>query len=207
MSSGACRRTIAADVRAATARERCSARRRAGSPGRRSTSVDAVAARHDRRLDEVHRRRADEAGDEQVRAARRRAAAACRSAAARRAHHGDAVAHRHRLDLVVRDVDRRRLEVALELARSPRASGRAASRRGSRAARPSGTPAARARSRGPSRRAGAGRRRAPSACGEVRREVEQLRRPGCTRSSITAASARLRIRSPKAMFSATVMCG
>ena len=30
------------------------------------------------------------------------------------AHHGDAVAHRHRLDLVVRDVDRRRPEPALE---------------------------------------------------------------------------------------------
>ena len=30
------------------------------------------------------------------------------------AHHGDAVAERHRLDLVVRDVDRRHLEVALE---------------------------------------------------------------------------------------------
>ena len=31
------------------------------------------------------------------------------------AHDGDAVAHRHRLDLVVRDVDRRRAELALEL--------------------------------------------------------------------------------------------
>ena len=30
-------------------------------------------------------------------------------------HHRDAVAHRHRLDLVVRDVDRRRLQLALEL--------------------------------------------------------------------------------------------
>ena len=31
------------------------------------------------------------------------------------AHHRDAVAHRHRLDLVVRHVDRRRLELLLEL--------------------------------------------------------------------------------------------
>ena len=76
------------------------------------------------------------------------------------AHDRHAVAHRHRLGLVVRDVERRRLRAAGGASPGTRASRRAASRRGSRAARPSGTRPARGRSRGPSRRAAAGRRRA-----------------------------------------------
>ena len=68
----------------------------------------------ERRLDEVHRRAADEAADEEVDRAvvellRRRDLLQLALA-----HDGDAVAHRHRLDLVVRDVDRRHAEVALE---------------------------------------------------------------------------------------------
>ena len=50
--------------------------------------------------------------------------------------HGDAVAHRHRLDLVVRDVDRRDAEAALQRRRSACGSARAAWRRGWTAARP-----------------------------------------------------------------------
>ena len=54
--------------------------------------------------------------------------------------HGDAVAERHRLDLVVGDVDHRRARAAAAARRSRRASGRAAWRRGSTAARRAGTP-------------------------------------------------------------------
>ena len=68
------------------------------------------------RLEHVHRRAADEAGDEQVdrvvvQLLRRRHLLQLALA-----HHRHAVAHRHRLDLVVRDVDRGHVEVVLELA-------------------------------------------------------------------------------------------
>jgi hypothetical protein len=62
------------------------------------------------RLDEVHRGRADERRDEQVRRVREqrlRRVALLQHAAA---HDRDAVAERHRLDLVVRHVDRRDAE-------------------------------------------------------------------------------------------------
>ena len=68
----------------------------------------------ERRLDHVHRRTADEAADEEVDRAvveRLRVGDLLKLALA---HDRDAVAHRHRLDLVVGDVDRRRLERALE---------------------------------------------------------------------------------------------
>ena len=55
------------------------------------------------------------------------------------AHDGDPRPHRHRLDLVVRDVHRRRRRARAAGRRSRPASRRAAARRGSRAARPSGT--------------------------------------------------------------------
>ena len=66
------------------------------------------------RLEHVHRRAADEAADEEVdrvvvQLLRRRHLLQLALA-----HHGDAVAHRHRLDLVVRDVDRGHAEVVLE---------------------------------------------------------------------------------------------
>ena len=68
----------------------------------------------DRRFDHVHRRRADEAAHEEVDGAlveilRRRDLLELALA-----HHRDAIAHRHRLDLVVRDVDRRDPELVLE---------------------------------------------------------------------------------------------
>ena len=113
---------------------------------------------------EVHRRRADERRDENVDRVvvelGRRADLLEHAVA----HHGDPVAHRHRLDLVVRDVDRRRLRAGAAVAGSRRASARAASRRGSRAARPSGTPPARARSRVRAQRAGADHPRVRAAC-------------------------------------------
>ncbi len=69
----------------------------------------------DGRLDEVHRRRADEAGDEEV--------ARLLVQGLRRVdledvpvpHDGDALAQRHRLDLVVGDVHRRDAELLMEL--------------------------------------------------------------------------------------------
>ena len=73
----------------------------------------AVLAR-DAPLDEVHRGRADEAADEEVHGMlvellRRRDLLQLALA-----HDGDPVTHRHRLDLVVRDVDRRHAELVLQ---------------------------------------------------------------------------------------------
>ena len=81
------------------------------------------------------------------------------------AQHRDPVAHRHGLDLVVGDVERRRPGTRAAARGSRRASDRAAWRRGWTAARPSGRPRRCGRWRGPSPPAAAGRRRAPSACG------------------------------------------
>ncbi len=74
------------------------------------------AAVGERRLDEVHRRRADEGGDEEVRGLLVDLERRPHLLELAVLHDGDAVAHRHRLDLVVRDVDRRRLQAVLELA-------------------------------------------------------------------------------------------
>ncbi len=68
-----------------------------------------------RSLDEVHRRRADEARDKNV--------VGIVVDFIRRAelldlalvHDGDAVGQRHRLDLVMRHIDRRRLKLALDV--------------------------------------------------------------------------------------------
>ncbi len=74
---------------------------------------ETAAALGELRLHEVHRRAADEARDEEVRGPvedHLRIAGLLQHAVA---HHGDAVAHRHRLHLVVRDVDRRHAQLAL----------------------------------------------------------------------------------------------
>ena len=68
----------------------------------------------DRRLDHVHRRRADEASDEQVDRPLVELLGRRHLLQLALAHHGDAVAHRHRLDLVVRHVDGRHAEVVLQ---------------------------------------------------------------------------------------------
>ena len=80
-----------------------------------ATAVMPPLPRLERRLDEVHRRAADEAGDEEVQRPVVELLRRCDLLQLALAHHGDAVAHRHRLDLVVRDVDGGRAEVALEL--------------------------------------------------------------------------------------------
>ncbi len=85
--------------------------RRLAEPDRPRSGHEAAA-----KAEEVHRRRADEVGDEQ----RRRPVVDL----ARRAelldhalvHHGDPVGHRHRLELVVGDVDRGGAEAVVQVA-------------------------------------------------------------------------------------------
>ena len=91
----------------------------------------------------------------------------------------------------------------MQRARARRASARGASRRGSRAARPSGTPSARARSRGPSRRAGAGRRRAAAGRRSSSVVEAEHRAPPRRRAARSPAFGVLRSFRPKAMFSRT----
>ena len=82
---------------------------RAGDRGERAVRL------LERRLEHVHRRRADEPADEEVDrlvVERLRVGDLLQLALA---HDRDAMAHGHRLDLVVRDVDRRHAEVVLEL--------------------------------------------------------------------------------------------
>ena len=110
-------------------------------------------------------------------------------------HHRDPVAQRHRLDLVVRDVDRRRAANARAGSRARRASRPGASRRDSRAARPSGTPPAHGRSRGPSRRAAAARPRAPPAAGRATPPAAAAARPA-RRAPPSPASPRRRTLRP-----------
>ena len=116
---------------------------------------------------QVHRRRADEGGDE----SRRRLLVDVERIAdlldLAAVHHHENVGQRHRLELVVGDVDRGRAAAAAAVCGSRRAWRCAAWRRGSTAARRTETPSAAARWRGPWRRAGAGRRRAAAACGRA----------------------------------------
>ena len=114
----------------------------AATPGRRVPATRAPP-RAGLERQQVHRRRADEARDEQV--GRRlveldRRAVLLDAPGVEQQH---AIGHRHRLDLVVRDVHHRDAELALQRADLRRACRRAAARRGSTAARPSGTPASR----------------------------------------------------------------
>ena len=121
-------------------------------------------------------------------------------------HHRHPMAEGHRLDLVVGDVDRGRRRGRAAAGRSRRASARAAWHRGWTAARPSGTPAARARSPGPSRPAGAGRRTGCAACGPGTRY-----RPSSARSLLdpprNSGFGTLRSCRPKPMLSRTLRCG
>ena len=66
-------------------------------------------------LDEVHRRRADECGDEEVVRARVQLGGAVALQDVAVPHDRDTLAQRHRLGLVVRDVDRRHAEPRVEL--------------------------------------------------------------------------------------------
>ena len=132
-------------------------------PGRRSPS----------KRQEVHRRRADEVGDEHR---RRPVVDLLRPAELLDdavVHHDDLVAHLHRLELVVGDVDRGRAHPVVQRAQLARPCARGTRRRARRAARPSGSTWARARWRGRARRAGGrrrrGRRRGGRGCGSMPR--------------------------------------
>ena len=70
---------------------------------------------HELSLHEIHRGRADEAADENVERTVVELLGRRHLLQLALAHDRDAIAHRHRLDLVVRDVDRRHADVALEL--------------------------------------------------------------------------------------------
>ena len=69
----------------------------------------------DRRLVQVHRRRADEAGDEARRRAPEHLVGRADLLDIAVAHDDDAVGQRHRLDLVVGDVDHRRSHLGVQL--------------------------------------------------------------------------------------------
>ena len=81
----------------------------AGEPGVAAHSLHEVGGH------EVHRGRADEPGHEDVDRLRVELLRGADLLEHAELHHRDPVAHRHRLDLVVGHVDRRRLEPALEL--------------------------------------------------------------------------------------------
>ena len=195
-------------------------RRSARKPGRASPAIrgarpivcDPICDRavspptRDARLVEVHRRRPDERGDEHVGRVVVQVLRRVDLLQVAVLEHGDAVAHRHRLDLVVGDVDGGDAEVALQARRSRRASARAAWRRGSTAARPSGTPPAGARSPGPSPPAGAGRRRAGPACGRGTARARGSP-PPCGPGVSISSFGTLASLSAKPMLSYTVMCG
>ena len=137
------------------------AQARGGSPRTRRFRPATVC------LDEIHRRGADEGGDEQVRRLVVQVLRGVHLLDPSVPHHRHPLAERQRLDLVVRHVDRRSRRAARAGARAPRASPPGASRRGSTAARPSGRPRAHARSPAPSPRAGADLRRARRADGRA----------------------------------------
>ena len=117
--------------------------------------------------EEIHARRADEAGDEQIGRMvvelERRADLLDHAGA----QHDDAVGKRHRLDLVVRDEDHRRAEPAVQLVDlHPHLHAELGVEIGERLVEEEDA-AARARWRGRWRRAGAGRRRAVRAGGRA----------------------------------------
>ena len=77
--------------------------------------LEVAVAPDELRLDQIDRRRADEAGDELVDRLVVEHLRRVYLLQVSRVHDGDAVAHRHRLDLVVGDVDRRHAQSPLEL--------------------------------------------------------------------------------------------
>ena len=129
----------------------------------------AVALGLDPGVQQVHRRAREEAGDEGV---GRIAVDLHRRADLDDAavlHDADALAHGHRLDLVVGDVDDRAAEPAVQLDQLGAHDGCAAWHRGWTAARRAGRPPARGSAPGRAPRAGAGRRTARAACGPAAR--------------------------------------
>ena len=99
-------------------------------------------------------------------------------------HHGDARGQRHRLDLVVGDVDDRRAEPLVQLLDlGAHLDAQLGVEVGERLVEQEEL-ADRAPARGPSRRAGAGRRRAGRACGRAAARSAAASRPASTASSL-----------------------
>ena len=96
------------------ARAACARAREAASAGRRCEGEPA-RRRSRRAREQVHRRVADEARDEDVRRLLVELARRGDLLDAAAVEHGDAMAERHRLDLVVRDVEHRRAGPSLEI--------------------------------------------------------------------------------------------
>jgi len=97
-----------------TAAQRFGFRRRHAHPHAGRYRPQRVLGPFQRNADEIHRRRADEAGDEAV--GRPLVELERRAHLLHHAvlHHHHAIAERHRLDLVMRDVDRRGLEALVQ---------------------------------------------------------------------------------------------
>ena len=81
----------------------------AGIGGRAAPAADDLG------IEEVHRRRSDEAGDEEIVRTLVKILRCVQLLELSRAHHGDAIAHRHRLDLVVRHIDGGATKTLMEL--------------------------------------------------------------------------------------------
>ena len=152
-----------------------STRRSRSVPSRRSSAGKAIVL-----ADEARRRRRSPA-------LRRAVAGAATCWIRPLVKHGDAVRHRQRLGLVVRDVDDGDAEPVVQVPQSRAASARAAACRARRAARPSAPAGARTPARAPARPAAAGRRRAAPAGVAPRPSSRTMSSARCTRVSISAA--------------------
>ena len=172
-------------------------------PPRRPPSTDALDQHP---LDQVHARAAEEAGHERVGRPGVEVLGRGHLLELPVAHHGDAVAHRHGLDLVVGDVERGGAEAALQLddvgpglhpQRGIEVGERLVHQEDQRA---------RARWPGPGPPAGAGHPRAGPACGRAGRPAR-----ACSAASLTLVArsslSTPRWRSGNSMFLATVRCG
>ena len=105
------------DLASDVALERGSSCQRVVSQGQRvlaQLNREAAVAPLDAGFDQVHRGGADEAADEEIHRSLVQLLWRRHLLDLAFPHHGDAIAHRHRLDLVVRDVDRRHAELGLQ---------------------------------------------------------------------------------------------
>ncbi len=156
---------------------------------------------------EIHRGAADEAGYEHVGGRLVDLARGADLSDTAGVHDDDAVGERHRLDLVVRDIDRGDAEPRRAAAATPCASGCEAWRRGWRAARRRGTLRACARWHGRSPRAVAGHRRAPPACVRDIRSRPSISATDSRRARFISSRGVFFSFSAMPMFSRTVLCG
>ena len=177
--------------------------RRGSGPAHPALHPEAFAELGDRAGNRVHRRAADEAGHEQVGGTRVHVLRRADLLQHALLHHGDAVPHGHGLDLVVRDVDDRRRQAALQLDQLGGLHAQLGVEVRERLVHEEGLRAPHDRAR--ARPAGAARPTAARACARAGRSARgsPLRPPPAARS----AAGTLRERSGNSMFRRTVMCG